>query len=64
MRQVRGPECYSAILVTQVENSGMCVLGEGLARTQFCAVFGDDLAGGCVLVFQEARQALKMGVLG
>lgn len=51
VRQVWRPERDRPVLVAEVQDAGVRVLGERVAGPEFGAVFGDDLAGGCVLIF-------------
>lgn len=60
--QVRCPEGDSAVLMSEVDNGVVYVLGHRSARAELCAVFGKKLASGRVLVFEVARITLsKLG---
>lgn len=52
LRHVGCPERNATILVTQVQNGGMCVLCEGRAGSESRLMGRDELARGCVLVFE------------
>jgi hypothetical protein len=51
VREVRRPERDAAVLVPQVDDGVVQVLGHGAAGAEFCAVLDEKLTRGGVLVF-------------
>ena len=54
MREIWRPERHGAVLVSEVDDGVVDVLGHGRARAELGTMFDDDLASGSVLIFQVA----------
>lgn len=59
MGEVGCPEGDAPVLVAEMDDGVVQVLGHGVACAEFGAVFDDELAGGGVLVFEVAWVALE-----
>ena len=59
MWEVGCPEGDGTVLVSEMDNGVVEVLGHGCACTEFGSVFDDQLASGSILVFKIAGVSLR-----
>ena len=62
MWKVRGPQCYGAVLMAEMDNCVMFVLGHGDARSELRAMLCDKLPYRDVLILQITRISLSIAL--